>query len=812
MLAFIKKPEPSMLATLIGCAVLSACGGGGGSSASVASPSNLAAPVTAAGTMPSLPVTSSPVVPAPAETAPAAATAPATSDAATAPATTPTTPPAIAASGEVSATDAAAQAAMVLPPRTAAVSPAANGEQITTIAVQGSGPDQTRVPLTFGQPFGVGDVPSNMTLTGKLADGTSIPLQVDVKARHADGSLRHAVISAVLPNLSTKLGQVISLYKSAPTTSNSASAASLLNSGFSAGVSIVVDGATYTASPDALLRSGAYTTWLAGPIATEWMMTAPLVTDSGVVHPHLTARFGVRWYPNAARKARLEVVIENNKTFAAGARNFNYDVNIQIEGKTVFKQKDLTHYHHGRWHQLAWWDGAAPNAYLKHNIPYLLSTKAVPNYDQTVTISNDLLNEYTQPMQTDRQGLMKIGPVVDYMPTAGGRVDIGPLPGWAVSYLLSMDKRAKDIMLAAADGSGSWSVHYRDENTGYPVRLDNPVNAKITTHGNFNHMGPLPVPRCANNDWSLCATPYQADAAHQPSLTYVPYLVTGDYFYLEELQFWAAFNPLGTDPGMHGNELGLVRWDQVRAQAWSMRTLGQVAYITPDNHPQKAYWTTQLNNNLDFYNATFVVANPNQLGAYDGKGIGMFESIQSAPWQDDFLTWSFGYINELGFTKAKAILNWKAKYPVGRMAAPGFCFLEGSSYWLTLRAGTTTADPVYSTFAEVYKAHFASGANLQDDNGNVLKNPNGSSYFDQPCGSQAQADWRSASGPYTWQKGRMVGYSDSTAGFPSNMQPALAVAATTGIPNAALAWSKFISRSLKPDYSQGAQWAIVPRQ
>ena len=801
-----------MLATLIGCAVLSACGGGGGSSASVASPSSVAAPVTASTSTPALPVTGSPVVPAPADTAPAAAAAPA--DAA---GTTPAAPaaPATSVTGEVSATDAAAQAAMVLPPRTGTVTATITGDKITTISIEGSnGPDQTRVPVTFGQPFGAGDVPATMTLTGKLADGTSIPLQVDVKARHADGSLRHAVISAVLPTLSSKSGQVISLYKTTPTVSTSASATSLLATGFSAGVTVVVDGATYSASPDALLRSGAYTSWLAGPIANEWMMTAPLTTASGTVHPHLTARFGVRWYPNAARKARLEVVIENNKTFVPGARNFTYDVAIQIEGKTAFKQNNLTHYHHARWHQLAWWDGAAPNVYLKHNTQYLLASKAVPNYDQTVTISNELLNDYTDPMLAARIGLMKIGPVVGYMPTAGGRVDIGPLPGWTVSYLLSMDKRAKDLMMAAADGSGSFSMHYRDENTGFPLRLDNPVNRTITTHSNFNYRGPLPVPRCANDDWSLCTTPLQADAAHQPSLTYVPYLVTGDYFYLEELQFWAAWNPLGTDSGARGFELGLVRFDQIRAQAWSMRTLGQVAYITPDSHSQKAYWTTQLNNNLDFYNASFVVANPNQLGAYDGKGDGMAESIQSAPWQDDFLTWSFGYISELGFTKAKPILAWKAKYPVGRMTAPGFCYIEGSAYWLSLRAGTTTADPVYSTFAEMYKAHYSvnNGANLQDDGGHVLKHPQGLSYFDQPCGSQAQADWRSATpGADAWQKGRMLGYADSPTGFPANMQPALAVAATSGIPNAALAWSKFNSRAQKPDYSKGAQWAIVPR-
>ncbi len=589
-----------------------------------------------------------------------------------------------------------------------------------------------------------------------------------------------------------------------------ASPLALLNSGFSTALNITVDGQLYSASADAALRSGTYTTWLHGSLVNEYVIAVPLKTSAGVEHPHLTARFSIRWYQGLSKKARVEVVVENDKTFTAAPRNFTYDVNVQVGGHTAYTQTGLTHYHHSRWHKLMWWDeSAAPLVNLKHNTAYLIATKAVPNYDQSVKIDPQALSAYVTQLKTGMVGPMKIGPVVEYMPTSGGRPDIGPLPSWSVVYILSMDQRAKDMMLAAGDGAASWSIHYRDEKTGQAVRLDNDVNRKISTHGNLNHLGPLPVPRCANNDWNLCKTPYSADAAHQPSLAYLPYLVTGDQYYLEELQFWAAWNPLGTDPGYHGYELGLVRWDQVRGQAWSMRTLGQVAYITPDSDAMKAYWQTQLNNNLDYYNTSFVINNPNNLGAYDGSGAASFDNVQSAPWQDDFLTWSFGYLSELGFTKATPILAWKSKYPVGRMTAPGFCFIEGAAYFLNIRPAP--GQPVYKTFADVYTNMYKDNLNLVDDDGHVLKNPLGLKYIDQPCGSQAQADWRSASGPYTWQRGRMTGYSSSPTGFPSNMQPALAVAAASGIPNASLAWTTFMSRSVKPDYSTSPQWAIVPR-
>ena len=82
---------------------------------------------------------------------------------------------------------------------------------------------------------------------------------------------------------------------------------------------------------------------------------------------------------------------------------------------------------------------------------------------------------------------------------------------------------------------------------------------------------------------------------------------------------------------------------------------------------------------------------------------------------------------------------------------------------------------------------------------------------------QAQANWRTQldidnhSAANTWLMGEMTGYSTSTTGFPANMQPALAVAANSGVPNALAAWALFNQRAAKPNYADAPQWAIVPR-
>ena len=74
-----------------------------------------------------------------------------------------------------------------------------------------------------------------------------------------------------------------------------------------------------------------------------------------------------------------------------------------------------------------------------------------------------------------------------------------------------------------------------------------------------------------------------------------------------------------------------------------------------------------------------------------------------------------------------------------------------------------------------------------------------------PCAGSAMA------ASLSMQVGEMTGYSSSTTGFPSNLQPALAYAADAGGTPGRNAWSVFMSRSVKPNYARGPQFSIVPR-
>lgn len=648
----------------------------------------------------------------------------------------------------------------------------------------------THVPVVFGQVFMPGALMKGDVVAGKLANATLVPLQLDIKATHDDGSVRHAVVSAMLPSVSAKHTETLQLVKSSKNMpiapiATAPTRAQVQASGFNVAVVIVVDGKTYRASTEEGLKATQQNAWLAGPLVNEWLIDAPFKTAQGNQHPHLHARFALRAVGDPIR-VRVDVAVENDWAFEPKPRNFTYDVNFLIANKSVYTKAALTHYHHTRWRKV-FWSVPSPELDISHDSAYLIASKAVPNYDQRIEVSQSTLANWKAEWKEARAAPMSSGMAMPYMPTTGGRSDIGLMPGWTAAYLLSMDARAKEVTLGNADLAGSWSIHYRDRITGKPVSLVDYPYMTMLGHAS-DAMNPATkkseaFPECGGN----CDNPQVADTAHQPAFSYVPYLVTGDYYHLEELQFWSMHSVFQSNPNYRDQSAGLVKWDQIRGQAWSMRNLAEAAYITPDNDPLKRQFRQFLANNLDWYNGTYP-ENPkaNKLG-FISNGYAMeYEGGRAiALWQDDFFTQAIGHAAELGFFKANTLLKWKTKFPIGRMTDPQYCWIMGAAYNVKVRENPDSE--FFTSLGEVFRA----------------SNP--ADIVSLPCASPAMA------AALKLKQGEMTGYSDSSAGYPSNMQPALAYGADVGGAAGKKAWAVFAARSVKPDYSSSPGFAIVPR-
>jgi hypothetical protein len=640
----------------------------------------------------------------------------------------------------------------------------ANAADITDVWIaEQHGRASEHVPVTFGHVFVAGDVPEGTSIQAVSTSGQEFLTQVDAKATHADGSLRHGVITIILPQLNADEVKRIRLVQSQKMDAAEIQLSDLLATDYNMHVILNLSTNAYQASiRDNLATKVEAFKWLEGSAATEWHVSVPLRDGSGNEHPHLTARFYIRAYKDL-RNVKTSVVIENNWSFVPNPSGFDYDATIMMGDKAVYSKSSVAHTHHARWRKEFWW-GDQQDHMVIYNRDYFFKTKTIPNYDRSIILAQSAFSGIRTEVEP-----MDNANITEYMPTTGAHDDIGPLPRWAALYLLSMDKRAYKGTLANGDAAASYQIHFRDKLTNLPITInDFPyltlLGGQSSTY-NPNTGEYEGFPEVNNGNQS-----YTPDDAHQPSLAFLPYIITGDYYFLEELHFWANWNIIMANPEYRNYDAGLLKWGQVRAQAWSLRTLAHAAYITPDAHPLKQYFEGLLDNNIQYY-VDNTVGDPdaNALG-YLAEGAYIVDSpYQIRQWQDDFFTWTAGYLIDLGFTSAFPLFEWKSKFILGRMATDEFCWLLASGY--TMQVAGSNGAP-FSSFAQLFQQNYGS----------------------KQC-----------------QGSVMDGYPEEATGFGANMQPALARIVDFGLSRSDIAWNRYMARNPKQDYSSSPQFAIVPR-
>ncbi len=710
----------------------------------------------------------------------------------------------------------------------------AQAQTIVTQSVRSeTGHDQTYVGVTFGQVFKVGDVPKGDTVAATL-NGRPISLQVDAKATNPDGSLRHAVLTVMVPSLSGKasLPLVLSRAPAAATHSHAPlTLPQLLATHYDAKVSLNVKGTAYTVDARKLLQaaldgheckawSRQCNVWLSGPLASAWVVNGPVTTATDMPLSHLRIYFAVRAYagrsPSTIGDVRTDIIIENSDAFAPQAQP-QYTASL-TSGSASYTSPALTQYAYTRWHHVLWWNDAQPQVYLQQDTQYIQASKAVSRY-MKLTPSAKFLAHVRQscaPLdhcdQTRRMG------------QTGAQAAIGPLPRWSSVYIIDPNLRAYHWMLANTDALGAYGIHYRDAGTGWPVSIQKHPHATIinwvdahkaaVTHNaeGAEYKEDL-IPSCVNNavvtdcdhPWYHTGNPNKWDNAHQPAESYVPYMVTGDYYYMSELAFGASHNEIWPNEAYRGFSKGLIgsSHSQIRGKAWVLREMVEAAWLLPDDYPLKAEFRASVENSLKRWNEKYT-HNPdaNALGVLNGGpiyGIHGGKRNGIAPWQHNFLIWSVNHAADLGFAGAAAFRDWLAKFEIGLMTdwlndpTHGYCWLEASSYKIQVKDSAGHWLPSYTA---VYTATFPTLVGLA-------------------CNSSAMVAAMSRITHKPWQLGEMSGFPYSASGYPAHFQIGVAAAADSGLPNAAKAWELFQSRTVKPRpphaYNDYPNFAILPR-
>jgi hypothetical protein len=624
-------------------------------------------------------------------------------------------------------TVSAAALGLAVPPAFGAERPGA-ANAITLRDASGDGVRD--YPVRIGRPFLHGEIPG---APQAVVDGTPLPTQADIKTRWPDGSVKHAVLSFIVPRIASR-GRVEVAFKNQQVTANAPlGSAQMLASefDFEAAMRIMRDGQTQSVSAREMLANGDFTVWCAGPIATTIILadhSAARKYDIGFeeIRP-VRPVFHATFWPSL-NKVHVRAIGENSCSEAMQDVAYSLVLTGGLAAPAeAFRQDAIMHAAGTRWTR-SFWIGGEPSRQIDidHNLSYLAKTMAFPNFDTSVSISDaEISRDYARWLREPRN-LYDSGGWQKRMPSAGGRGDIGPYTCAQATWLYTGDHRIFEIVSTQADLAGAWPLQVREGDSsrwydakrqtraiGLPVSVYARPNLWLfDDRGNRGKDDQIEIRgdriRSGNNNLSWGG--WQRDGAHQPDPYSALYTLTGDYFALEQLQLWAAATVVRYDPAYKGPAPSGAILDEVRGKAWVMRSRTHAAYLSPDGSPEKEYFSRMMDDVIAFFEGRLGIRGTpyensplwrfaDERWAYRSPlhfwqdqevhdGQGLKEELvgkSSAPWEHYMLLFELGVTTEKGFATGP-LLSWTAFFLTSQFKDPQtFSFYNVQRYWAPSR-------------------------------------------------------------------------------------------------------------------------------
>lgn len=437
------------------------------------------------------------------------------------------------------------------------------------------------LPWTAGFCFAFGEIPA-----GERLGGMGEPLQVEVRNRWPDGSLKFAVVSGVTVSAD------IPLQRGGIRTTGSAVAEPAIDASVTfTNVRNSIGGLLHSVlvANLASARAAGLGPWsrtqprkvreIPGPVMSEFHYFVP------TADAHTSVWYYVRAYSNGTSSVR--VVVQNSWTQVAAPGSRTYNVDVGIGGTSRYSAANLVHLHHTRWTQLHW---VGAGGVMAQSVRHLQDTALAPRAaldsvdDSVWTMRPDDGTKYAawtralaeRPTPFD---LANIDPALG----AGGATDnVGPLPAWDMTYVITGDARAYWAVLGNAEAMGRFCLHYVDEVTGNPLEPSRYPNLRASGGGVSDAWGGSPATPSPSGGHLTPVWSY----THGPKGGYLAYLLTGEWHHLQTVQHFSGFVPLW-QPGDAAYRYGgphtpIPFWLQLRgnANAWDFHF--KAAIITPD--------------------------------------------------------------------------------------------------------------------------------------------------------------------------------------------------------------------------------------
>jgi hypothetical protein len=327
---------------------------------------------------------------------------------------------------------------------------------------------------------------------------------------------------------------------------------------------------------------------------------------------------------------------------------------------------------------------------------------------QPHVVDRDLSGEMNQAQFGYALGysIMGLAGLAAYMPTTGERDEIGPVTEQQARWICTEASDALEEMLAQAEASGTIPWHMRDERTGAPFDFNQYPKA------GWAH----DTPHLCNPYVPWIKSPVTPDDAHHPALTYLPFLLTGDPYYLEALQLQLTWC-IGSVVGQYRlDNTCILPYGQTRSFAWCLRDLAQLVKLTPVKVPgwfkPRSYWAQILENNRAWFYANFV-RNPDPPFRVfrvatkvrtDAQDPGVANIPRTNPYEEDYLAFILGWLVLMGFSSWREAFEWKVGHTIGRTSSTsGWERAMAAPYIFCLSGGPSA--PLCETWKEAWDAN-----------------------------------------------------------------------------------------------------------
>ena len=318
----------------------------------------------------------------------------------------------------------------------------------------------------------------------------------------------------------------------------------------------------------------------------------------------------------------------------------------------------------------------------------LIAAKLVLPFDRSVA-----RDRTSYPTYTYKPGAWSEVGLSPDMGGTGERQEIGLVTDAIASWLTG---GSPNSMLAQAEAHGTSPVHYRHKNgvpsldgSGAAVDINDPKCKYASSYDNRDAVHA--------NPWFDMGNLYtggakvRTDTSHYPNLCYVPYLATGDLYYLQEVQDAATYAIIWGNPEYRGFEKGLITDGQTRAYAWCLNLIAS-AYIATKEAEKTApmtgtlfpssYWKRILDNNCAEFERRWVKNGDNRAIVAGCHFAVAINEGDWRPWQQDMLGFVMGWMVYTGqFPEWRGNYEWHMQQAIMRSSGKhGFPRSQGAQY------------------------------------------------------------------------------------------------------------------------------------